>query len=784
MSSCARTAPLLAVLGASLLGSCVTAPRYEQPARVQWADDAGSVTVAPVSVTRWEDVAASLQPKFKMDSDIALATAIPTTQTLDERFSDILSASLQAALPTASSTRSVTTSTDPDTGETTTSVEGVRTRAGGDPASAPSAAALPASTIAALAALSGDKPGRDPMLRYLAATALLQEVTLLNRYVTDKIQAPGDQAFLVRLQLAVMPNRRGMPYDVLTDITLHAADEQERAQLAQSAGATPACRANSFDSLNIVPMVVTDNLEGLQASRSSDVARQIGLSLLGTVQGIGASGSFGRTTDLLRATQGNEANSLLTVAKLSDDTVRVRLGAVQSPTYQYTTLPRTHNISLLVIYKPCEQATAAQLETDTPRTITAITRTTFRDAISGSALPYEDTTGRLYRQMGELRSKYPGNFTYLEFVRLFQWAQRQDRRSFFEYIDRKALRSRACGEGILARLAGARSYPDPSDPYGRNLLKHGSLADLTETPDGDGLREEVLGDDGRQLHSDECRQLAVARYRIVGAGLWTDLISTRPAGEFAFTRIPITLRTIDRRLPPAQVALVTYTKTDTSVSLTQGQDLVGLQKLRAALIDSKSDRRITATDTAVSADGMTVSARFPPLERFGKPEEALYGLELSVENFDPKDAPCHTSQTISPKPNRCVELYRVAIFNGSAPAATSPFSVSATASGIVTDSNGRGRLNIAIAQKPDQTFSSKLYLRIEGAEIARIDTLRGAALEVKPEGWRVTSPGELTIWLENLIPNQVVKVSLEDDGKAVPGTVEKTVIASQPLVVR
>lgn len=150
----------MSALGALLLGGCITAPRYEAPARVKWADEAGSVTVAPISVTRWVDVAASLQPKFKMDSDIALAAALPTTQTLDERFSDILSASLQAALPTAASNRAVTTKTDADTGETVTSVEGQRVRQQGDPTSAPAAAALPATTAAALAALVADKPGR------------------------------------------------------------------------------------------------------------------------------------------------------------------------------------------------------------------------------------------------------------------------------------------------------------------------------------------------------------------------------------------------------------------------------------------------------------------------------------------------------------------------------------------------------------------------------------------------------------------------------------------------
>lgn len=613
------------------------------------------------------------------------------------------------------------------------------------------------------------------MLRYLAATALLQEVTLLSRYVTDKIQAPGDQAFLVRLQLAVMPNRRGMPYDVLTDITLHAGDEQLRAQLAPLVPRSPACGAGQYDTLNIVPMVVTDNLEGLQASRSSDIARQIGLSLLGTVQGIGASGSFARTTNLLRATQGNDANSLLTVAKLADDTVRVRLGAVQSPTYRYATLPRTHNISLLVIYRPCRAtaATPAAPETATPRTTTAITRTTFRDAMSGAALPYEDTSRRLYRQMQALRSKYPGHLSYLEFARLYQWANRQDRESFFGYMDRKALRTGACGGGIMDAIAGVRRYPD--DPA---LLRTDdpSLVSLREDTAGAGLREQVV-QDGRPSLTPECRELSVARYRIIAAGLWTDLISARPMGEFAFTRIPLTLRTTDRRFPPVQTALVSYGKSETVAPLPQGQDLIGLQKVRAALVERSKGLSIAAIETGISADGTAVSAKFPSLERFGDQKATSYELELAVEGYG-DDAPCDAAeQQLSPP--QCARTYPVVLHN-SAPSATSPYFIAATASGIIASHEGRGRLNVTVTQKGTDPFSQKLFLRIEGAELNRIEVLRGGGYESRSEGWRITSAGELTPWLENLIPNQVVKVSLVASDTLVPGTVEKSVTAAQP----
>jgi hypothetical protein len=75
----------------------------------------------------------------------------------------------------------------------------------------------------------------------------------------------------------------------------------------------------------------------------------------------------------LTKSQSNDFNSLLTVARLSENSVRVRLGALQGNN-QYTMMPRTHNITVLVMVPPGADE------------IRYITKSMMHDAIHGTAL--------------------------------------------------------------------------------------------------------------------------------------------------------------------------------------------------------------------------------------------------------------------------------------------------------------------------------------------------------------------------------------------------------------
>ncbi|HEV2817831.1 MAG TPA: hypothetical protein VGW40_11510 [Allosphingosinicella sp.] len=772
------------IVAGLVVQACAGHDGYAEPRRARWADEAGSVTVSPISVSRWDDVAGNLQPNFKMNSEIAYQQAIPTTQTLDERMTDALVASLQAGLPSTTRTDITREVTDPDTGLPVTTVENTRTRQSG---TAPAAATAPAATAATLAALSAIQIDRDPMLRYLAATALQQEVALLNRYITDRVQWPGAQAFVVRLQLSVIPNGRNMPYDVETDITLHANDEQHRAGLGLPTQLLPPddrenpatdCRAGSYDTLDVLPMVVTDNLEGLRAARSSDRIRQLALALTATAHGVGAGGQFGRTSQQLRRMEGNETNSLFTVGKLSDDTVRVRLGAVQSPRYGYVTIPRTHNISLVVIYRPCLAAGRDEYLATGPRTLTAVTRTTYRDSDNGRALQYRDAMSRLNADFERLRNKYPGQFTFLEMARLYQWAARQERDRFFDYF-----RGRHTSSYLRDRPAGARDLCNapaiPPSIY--RQLPYASYQELTEPQDyvagnSPGRARRPVPDD---VTADPmCLTLEQIRYQTVAPALWTDLQSIRLAGEFAYTTIPVRLDPRAPMLPPDQLALVSLGTADGTVTLSQARDLSTQRAVRMTLLGAGGP--IPALEANVAPGGRSVTGRFPPLASYGITSRSAYRLEVRVPLAQLGAAACPRGGHLRVDGDECVATYRVRFNAAAAPApraaAATPYRITPAAPGIVADATGHGRLNVIVSRTGEGEPSSSLYLSVAGAQLAEIRPVRNFAFLGDERGWKVTAVGEATLVLENLIPSRAVTVSLKD-GDAPARSVSVNVIA-------
>jgi hypothetical protein len=829
--------PPLAVL-AVLVQAC-SQPPYEHGLRVRWADDAGSVSISPTAVTDWDEVATDLQPNFKMDSATAFANAIPTTQSLDERLASVLSANLQAGLPTTASTRITHEVTDPETGDPVSTIDNTRTRQSG---TTPPAAPLAPGTAAALSALSAGTFGDDPMLRYLAATALQQEVALVNRYVRDRVRWPGAQAFVVQLQLTVMPNGRNMPYDVETDITLHANDEQARARLSfppqvPTTDAVPPpegrCAADSQDTVQVLPMIVTDNLEGLRAARATDNVRQLALALVGTAGNVGAAGQFANTMEELRRSEGHDTNSLFTIARLSDDTVRIRLGAVQSPRYGHVMIPRNHRISLVVIYKPCLSDGHHTLADDGPRVLTAVTRTAFRDVETGRLLEFENSNARLGQLIAGIQARFVGQFDYLQLARMYQWATRQQADRFFKFVIGQHLQASMCRTDFLNRLTRGRAYrtrpEDYDDLFEPQDYPLPAEAPQTRSPsDPSPSRAEALRSRLVETRDPRCLTLARMRYEMVAAPLWTQLQSIRPTFEFAFTNIPITLRRSTPILPPRQLALLNFSASESNVALSQGQDLSPYQDAQLVLVGAPAGP-IPATATTISPNGRGISATFPPLGRFGihaseppaagsaqvaqpppaharhapaapaaPPAPALptYTLELRVPHRSKMPWPCdphaeagalaasavnwRAEDVRADAGAGCVLTYPVWLNNSAAAAPGSPFSIDASASGIIANpSTGTGRLIVTVsrARNAAATTPQSLFLSVEGAQLASVQIRGGAAVVREAQGWRVTGPGDLVLELENLIPNTLVKVNLRD-GESAAGSVSRSVVAA------
>lgn len=347
-------APLsLATLAALGLAAC-TAPAFHRETRALDQRDAGSVHVTVLAVAPWSHYVDALSPRFSLTADEAVGRVIrDTRQSLESRQSSI---STGAAATQDPGTYGAPTGPDP----------------------------IKASTFAVVP----DKlEGPDAMMEVWTANSLYQEVQILNRVLRDAVIPTGFRPYLVRVQVSLIPRRRHQPYDAYTTLSFFAPETGAAAGSASvaavraapdvslRAGATGGASTGGTGPV-VLPLLVTDNLESSLVSRSQQDVQRLALSLLALP------GDFaGKLTADLFANEfqgqvaGRDLNSLLTLARVSPNTLRVRIGAMAESTADYAMVPRNHNVTLLVM-----------VPEGSPGEVELVARTTLVDAQSGAEL--------------------------------------------------------------------------------------------------------------------------------------------------------------------------------------------------------------------------------------------------------------------------------------------------------------------------------------------------------------------------------------------------------------
>jgi hypothetical protein len=484
------------------------------PLKVSWQDEAATASVSILSIAKWDYYVGALQPSFTLSPDQALGLATPITTRTDRAIIDALSASVGLAPPTSSRTASTTetassnqntsgtlstsssvtagtgtsiaangTATTTGTSQQTQSVNGstsagasgqagvsatdTSTSAPGDvskavPQPPPSVGAAPQPTNNPL---NGDVVV-DPFTRYSAATALYQEVQLLDRYVRDIALKRNADVYVMRLDVSLLPARRGQAWDAYTTFalfvepparpTIHftatptsivpggstllqwsvtgadavtiepgigtvqntgsqyvspsmttpyrlsasnkvgtatrmieitvappssvpvprndrqpdarpkndrSADGRDAEKFRAAVQMVNALSGQLIAPLltgvqdqfrepaiepTVVPILVTDSLEQSFGASSESYLRQFAVALSLLKQGFGASGQLGRQVQALQTALGQDTNSLLTVTKVSQNSVRVRFGAAQQLSSGLALVPRNHTVTLVV----------------------------------------------------------------------------------------------------------------------------------------------------------------------------------------------------------------------------------------------------------------------------------------------------------------------------------------------------------------------------------------------------------------------------------------------------
>ncbi|AVP95980.1 hypothetical protein C7S18_01685 [Ahniella affigens] len=431
----ARISVTLIMAGLVFLVGCNADQRFFKE-RLQFsesAEETGSTHIAVLSVAPWADVERDLQANFQIDEAMALTKVLPNTRTIFQSSLNQRSAGLNLQPPVSTSTATSTTNADGTVSETESRFSGPaggNVTAPGDDGTQQPVGQYPGSNRpelgndARVSVPSGDLGtiGVSPFLQYQAANALLQEVRAMNKSVNYATRKQGYRPFLVRMQISIMPSARRRPYDAYVNLSFFAkpgttkacpetskpgdgakgAEEQSRNALQAWGRRTDlslfdrsetkpsgtdqqaSCAKNDeqayLDKLPyVVPLLVTDDLEGtIRESVDNDI-RQFALGLALLQANVGANFDFESYNEQLQKIKAKDYNSLMTVARLSDNTLRIRLGAMDRTDKTAVLVPRTHNVSVLLLV-PCEAA-CRQVST-----VDVISATQFFSVINGEQL--------------------------------------------------------------------------------------------------------------------------------------------------------------------------------------------------------------------------------------------------------------------------------------------------------------------------------------------------------------------------------------------------------------
>lgn len=385
---------LIIVMIFSLAG-CIK-PQFFELHRVDSQPKAGTVNLSVTLVAPWEDYVATLQPKFNLTEEKALSLVIPKTTLMEEKLIDALSLKAKVGLPQTSTTKTETTRITEQA--TSTDIERIESR---KPGQIPEETALlkpPEKSAATLPGI-GEKErsfSEEPFLEYSAAAALYQEVQLLNRYVEDAALKYKYQPYVVRLQIGVVPYARNQPYDVYTTFSFFPSFDKDKSP--------------EYKKAFVIPLLVTDTLEGMLKSRTSDIIRQLAFALSFMVESVTAEAGISKFREDLRTIIGTDINSLMTVNRVADSAIMVRLGAVMQPTAGYAMIPRNFSITFLLMVpkKYVEDITVFP-------NVMVVGKSVFRDSYNGKPLsprPKSEESS----EMAKILKRYDSNADFSEVI--------------------------------------------------------------------------------------------------------------------------------------------------------------------------------------------------------------------------------------------------------------------------------------------------------------------------------------------------------------------------------
>ena len=378
---------------AAAIGVSACKPEFYKPGEVGHQGEAGVVLLSVNSTIPWDDAAKDFEPNFTMENgDAALNKVIRSTAVLKEQILDAFGVSMRIGL---TQTKAPSVSTAPaqqataegegeggaesgeETGEAAQetsdeSSEQEPVTAPEAPSTAPPSTALPPSLEGKM-----DDESINPLLEYKAAQSLFHAVKLLNAEVRNAAVRKGYVPHIVMLKLTPMLYRRNLAYDIHTKVSFWEGSGSPPHHPFEKK-ISDKCDTQKKKLPHVIPILATDNLERAINSRALEITRQIGLALDAQFEGIGAALDFEKLNRNLNAIEANDFNSLLTVGRLTDNSIYIRLGAANQATARYALIGKTYDIATLILV-PQEYYDSAEEGTY----LAVISHTEFRNTENG-----------------------------------------------------------------------------------------------------------------------------------------------------------------------------------------------------------------------------------------------------------------------------------------------------------------------------------------------------------------------------------------------------------------
>ena len=698
------------------------------------SESVANVFVSAYPAVRWASISDKLDPHFDLTTADARSLAAVSTQSQINQTLSTLAAGLAIGLPGA--THDSTTVLNADGTSTST---GTRKIIAGSVPGAAGPVSPPITDTSLIPDLSKGAPaqGVDGYTQLMGATSLLQLSKILESQISQAIVPEGYRAYLVTFQINLQPLQRNRGYDAYVNLTLMPASWQKALATSTEVGE----KADALSPVIMYPLVVTDAMETGNVAKSVEIIRQASLALSGIVNNIGIGGNVQKGSDAFDALLGSDRNSLITVGRVGDHSLRVRIGAQLQGTTRFALVPRSYNVSVVIFTKADVSSERRFIDR-----LAVITKASFV-SMDGTLIPSSRDTAP-----GLLNLKKNLDDALQIFGYQVADACRQDNESSLDL-----LRAMNRGDyGYLNRCLKA----DSSIPLQRDAFSDWHrIGDCKDFVAKDQQFEMTLG---RILTPDENRAdisclgpTEEARIRRVVAEIMTLQSDSR------YSKLTVQLDSFDNvvsfKPDTRQIALLADSKAASKVVLRGGTHL-DAKKLNASLLfkEGAEERLLPATSVEVGDDGSSVALTFPSLsanhltikEQGPKPgetvEAAPTGLKVALTLY--REESRRDTQVIWDT------TYDTRFVMAEEEKSSNP--LSSPTSVLVVDANGNAVMSLL--SPPWPASNGALGIRIVGADVRSIEPLGG--YDAKRSAYAIPASAAVRLTLGNVSPSRPVVI--------------------------